>query len=335
MEDLESTRNTVAAMGTQVPIVLQPERLDKRVPQTAPVQLSHTANSALQTADGLELQRWDWHANERVTLIRPQQGWFRFDPRELYAYRDLFQFLVRREIKVRYSQSAIGVGWAILQPLFAMLVFTVIFGRLALVSSDNVPYALFSFAGLLPWMYFANGVNDGVNSLIANANMLSKVYFPRFFMPLAAVTARLVDFGVASGVMLMLLIWYGVPPTWNLLALPWVLAVMLMSTAGVALWLSTFAVQYRDVKHAMGFLIQILMYAAPVVYPASLIPARFQWLYAINPMVGVIESIRAAVLNSREMPWAILVLGTLTSLLVFVTGLLYFNRKQCLFADVV
>ena len=199
-------------------------------------------------------------------------GWQLLDFRELYTYRDLFRFLVRREIKVRYAQSAIGVGWAVLQPLSTMLIFTVIFGRLASISSDGMPYALFSFAGLVPWLYFSNSVTDGVNSLIANAQMLSKVYFPRMFLPLSAVAARLIDFAVAGTVMVGLMAWYGFTPTWGLLALPWILVLMVISAAGVALWLATFAVQFRDVKHALGFVVQVLMYTTPVVYPASLIP---------------------------------------------------------------
>lgn len=269
-----------------------------------------------------------------VTVICARSGMQLFDFWELYAYRDLFRFLVRREIKVRYAQSAIGVGWAILQPLFTMLIFTVIFGRLANVSSDGVPYALFSFAGLIPWMYFSNGVTDGVNCLIANSRMLSKVYFPRLFLPLSAVAARFIDFAVASFVLAGLMVWYGYAPTWGLLSLPWLLALMVTTTSAIALWLSTLAIQFRDVKHALGFVVQIAMYAAPVVYPASLIPERFQIWYAINPMVGVIEGLRAALLGTRDMPWDFMVIGTLSGSLLAVTGALYFSKRQSSFADV-
>ena len=269
-----------------------------------------------------------------VTLIRARSGWQLLDFRELYAYRDLFRFLVRREIKVRYAQSAIGVGWAVLQPLSTMLIFTVVFGRLASISSDGVPYALFSFAGLVPWLYFSNSVTDGVNSLIANAEMLSKVYFPRMFLPLSALAARLIDFAVAGAVMVGLTAWYGCTPRWGLLALPWILALMVISAAGVALWLATFAVQFRDVKHALGFVVQVLMYAAPVVYPASLIPARYQLWYALNPLVAVIEGFRAALLGTRDMPWVFLGIGTCSAFLLASSGAFYFNRKQRSFADV-
>jgi lipopolysaccharide transport system permease protein len=269
-----------------------------------------------------------------VTLIRARNGWQLLDFRELYAYRDLFRFLVRREIKVRYAQSAIGVGWAVLQPLCTMLIFTVIFGRLASISSDGVPYALFSFTGLVPWLYFANSVTDGVNSLIANAQMLSKVYFPRMFLPLAAIAARLIDFAVAGTVLVGLMAWYGFLPTWGLLALPWLLVLMVLSAAGVALWLATFAVQFRDVKHALTFVVQVLMYATPVVYPASLIPERYQLWYALNPQVAVVEGFRSMLLGTRDMPWVFLGIGTCSAVMLASSGAFYFTRKQRSFADV-
>jgi lipopolysaccharide transport system permease protein len=269
-----------------------------------------------------------------LTLIHARRGWQLVNFRELLAYRDLFRFLVRREIKVRYAQSAIGIGWAVLQPLCTMLILTVVFGRLASMASDGVPYALFSFTGLLPWLYFSNAVTDGVASLLGNAQMLSKVYFPRMFLPLSAVAARLIDFAVAGVVMSGLMAWYGFAPTWGLLALPWIMALLVATAAGVALWLAAFAVQFRDVKHALSFVVQLLMYAAPVVYPASLIPARYQYWYALNPLVGVIESFRAVLLGSRETPWAFLAIGTCTALLLVSSGALYFTRKQRSFADV-
>lgn len=269
-----------------------------------------------------------------VTKIRRRTGWRLIDLGELVRYRDLFRFLIHREIKVRYAQSAIGIGWAILQPLFSMLVFTVVFGRLASVSSDGVPYAIFSFTALVPWIYFSNALQDGVNSLIANAHMLRKVYFPRLMMPLAAVVARLVDFTVAFGLLAALMVWYRVVPTTGVILIPVLLAMMVLAAGGAALWLTAFAVQYRDVKHAMSFIVQILMYAAPVVYPASLVPEKFQLLYAINPMVGVIEGFRSALLGTREMPWQMLLIGATTSIALAVSGTLYFRRQERLFADV-
>ncbi len=269
-----------------------------------------------------------------ITIIQPRSGWQLIDWRELYAYRDLFRFLVWREVKVRYAQSAIGVGWAFLQPVFSMIVFTIVFGRLARVSSDGVPYAVFSFTALVPWMYFANALSDGVNSLISNTEMLRKIYFPRMLMPLSAVAARILDFAIASLVLFALMAWFRMAPTWGVLAIPWLLALMVLTASGVALWLTAIAVQYRDVKHAMGFVIQILMYGAPVVYPASLIPRQYQLLYALNPMVGVIEGFRSALLGTRDMPWVFLAIGTCSCVIIAVSGVLYFRNRERLFADV-
>lgn len=269
-----------------------------------------------------------------VVRIRRRTAWRLVDVGELYRFRDLFRFLVIREIKVRYAQTAIGVGWAILQPLFSMLVFTVVFGRLARVDSDGVPYAIFSFVAVVPWMYFANALQDGVSSLIANANMIRKVYFPRMMMPLSAVVARLVDFAVAFSLLAVLLAYYGVAPNAGALMIPALVVMMVTTAAGTALWLTAFAVQYRDVKHAMTFVIQILMYAAPVVYPASLVPEAYQTLYAINPMVGVIEGMRAGLLGTRDMPWQMLAIGATTSLMCAASGVLYFRARERLFADV-
>lgn len=268
------------------------------------------------------------------TQIRARTGFSGIDWRELYRNRDLFYFLVQREVKVRYAQSAIGVGWAILQPLFTMLVFTVIFGRLAKVDSDGIPYALFSFIALVPWMYYSNAITDGVSTLITNSPMLSKVYFPRLLMPLASNAARLIDFAVASIVLTGMMLWYGQIPNLGLLLLPWLLLVMVMSAAGTTLWLATIAIQFRDVKHAMGFVVQILMYAAPVVYPASLIPDAYRFIYAINPMVAVIECMRSALTGSHSMPWATLAIGSVSATLIFFSGLLYFNHRERQFADV-
>jgi len=269
-----------------------------------------------------------------VTLIQPRSVDRMSSLLELVKHVDLLRFLVRREIKVRYAQSAIGIGWAVLQPLFPMLIFSVIFGRLAKLSSDGIPYALFSFAGLVPWLYFSNGVTDGVNSLIANANMLSKVYFPRLLIPLSAVLSRLIDFCVATIVLLGMMLWYGIMPNWGACVIPWLLAIMILTTIGVAGWLSTLAIQYRDVKHALSFLIQVLMYTAPVVYPASLIPDSWKLLYALNPMVSVIEGLRSALFGTRDMPWLLIAVGSVSSLFIAVSGTGYFIRKQRTFADV-
>lgn len=268
------------------------------------------------------------------TIIEPRSGWRLIDWRELYAYRDLFRFLVWREIKVRYAQSAIGIGWAIIQPVFSMLIFTIVFGSLAGISSEGVPYALFSLVALVSWTYFSNALTDGANSLVSNASMLSKVYFPRLLMPLSSVAAKLVDFAIAMGIVALLMAWYGIAPTWNVICLPLLLLLMMLTAAGLGLWLTALAVQYRDVKHALSFLVQLLMYAAPVVYPASYIPRQYQLLYALNPMVGVIEGFRAALLGTRAMPWDLIAVGTASSIVLGLAGLLYFRRRERVFADV-
>ena len=269
-----------------------------------------------------------------TTVIEPRSGWRLVDWRELRDYRDLFRFLVWREIKVRYAQSAIGIGWAIIQPVFSMIIFTIVFGRLAKVSSDGAPYAVFSFVGLVPWTYFSNALTDGVNCLVTNVNMISKVYFPRMLMPLSAVAAKLLDFGIAMLLLFGLMAWYRVVPTWGALLIPLFIGLMMLTAAGLGMWLTALAIQYRDVRHAMNFVVQLLMYASPVVYPTSLIPERFQLLYAMNPMVGVIEGFRAALLGTRAMPWDLLAVSTASAAVIFVSGTLYFRRKERVFADV-
>jgi lipopolysaccharide transport system permease protein len=273
-------------------------------------------------------------AARRVSVIEPRTGWRMIDWREFVEYRDLYWFLVWRSIKARYAQSALGIGWAIIQPLFSMLIFTIVFGSLAKLESDGVPYAVFNFTAVVPWTYFANAITDATASLVNNANMLSKVYFPRLFLPLGAVAAKLVDFSIAFVMLLALLGWYRQAPTIGVLALPLLILMMALTAAGIGMWLTALAVQYRDVQYAIGFVIQLVMYASPVVYPTTLIPERYQAFYALNPMVGVIEGFRAALLGTREMPWTFLAIGGSVTLVLLVTGTLYFRRREHLFADV-
>lgn len=274
------------------------------------------------------------HPDVPVTVIEPRSGWRLVDWKELVDYRDLFLFLTWRHIKVQYAQSTLGIGWAVIQPLFSMIVFTIVFGTLAGVSSDGAPYAVFSFVALVPWTYFANAVTEGTNSLVSNTNMLTKVYFPRLVLPLSAVLAKLVDFAIGLLLLFALMAWYAVPPTWGALALPLLVALMMLTAAGLGMWMTALAVQYRDVKYGLNFAVQLLMYAAPVVYPASLIPEQWQLAYAVNPMVGVIEGFRAALLGTRPMPWDLLAVGAASAVVIAVTGCLYFRSKERLFADV-
>lgn len=279
-----------------------------------------------------------------TTVIEPKSGWRLVDWKELVEYRDLFVFLVWRGIKVRYAQSAIGVGWAVIQPLFSMIVFTIVFGNLAGVESDGVPYALFSFVALAPWTYFSNALTQSTASLISNATMLSKVYFPRLVLPLAAVLAKLVDFGIAMIVLALLMIGYGAVPNMGILMLPLLILLMMVTAAGLGMWLTALAVQYRDVNYGLTFGVQLLMYAAPVVYSTSLIPETYdvggwtiypRFIYSLNPMAGVIEGFRSALLGTQPMPWQMLGIGTVSALTVAVTGCLYFRSREKVFADVV
>ncbi|MEW6327124.1 MAG: ABC transporter permease [Thermodesulfobacteriota bacterium] len=272
---------------------------------------------------------------ESKEIIIEQRGGLKFvDWKDLVEYRDLFFFMVWRGIKTRYAQSALGVGWALIQPLFSMLVFTVIFGRLAKVDSNGVPYAIFSYTALVPWTYFANAVTEGSASLVANAHMLSKVYFPRVVLPLSSVVARGVDFLIALAFLAVLMVWFGVYPTWNALALPLLVVILLLAATGLGLWFTALAIQYRDIAYAMNFIVQLLMYAAPVVYPTTLIPERLQLLYAANPMVGVIEGFRAALLGTIPMPWQWIGIGAVSAVILSATGLVYFRSRERIFADV-
>ena len=264
-------------------------------------------------------------SNRRLKLI---------DLQELFAYRDLFAFWIWRSIRVRYAQSALGVTWAIIQPVFSMLVFTVIFGKLAKIQSDGIPYSLFSFAALVPWTFFSNAVVESTTSLITNANMISKIYFPRIILPLGAVLAKCVDLVIALCLLFVLMLGFGFTPTWKVVILPVLLVILILSAAGVGIWLTAMAIQYRDVKYGLNFAVQLLMYAAPVVYPASLIPSEWRCVYALNPLVGVIEGFRASLLGTHPIPIVEISLGMLTSVALFLTSVAYFQSKERLFADV-
>jgi len=273
--------------------------------------------------------------SEPPTIIRePRRGWQAVNVRELIAYRDLFRFLVARDIKVVYKQTVLGFGWAILRPVFSMIVFSVIFGRLAKVPSDGVPYPLFSYAALVPWTYFQTSMTQSTGSLIQGARLVSKVYFPRLLIPLAPVIAGLVDFVIALSIVGGLMAWYGVAPNLNILFLPLLIAIMILTAAGVGLWLSILAAQYRDIRFAVQFLVQLLMYAAPVVWPASLIPGKYRLVYGLYPMAGVIEGFRSALLATNPMPWDLIVPGVLSAAFLFVTGMFYFRRTERILADV-
>jgi len=266
--------------------------------------------------------------------IEPKNGWQLIDWRELAEYRDLFYFLVWRDVKVLYKQTILGFTWAVIRPFFSMIVFSVVFGRLAGVSSDGVPYPIFSFAALLPWTYFSSTTTNSAASLVTNANVLTKVYFPRIMIPTTPLLANLVDFSISFLILCGMMIWYHIVPGWNASLLPLLLLLMVVTASGTGLWLSALAVRYRDVKHATEFLVQILMYAAPVVWPVSLIPAKYRLVYGLYPMAGIIEGFRSALIGTRPMPWDLIAVGSASALLITFSGALYFSRMERTFADV-
>ncbi len=273
------------------------------------------------------------HPSPHYKVIEASSGWKMVDFKELWRYKDLLYFLTLRGIKARYAQSILGVSWAIIQPLFTTLVFTLVFGGLAKVDSDGMPYVLFSYLALWPWNYFSGTLTESANSLIQNANMITKVYFPRMVLPLSAMLSKLLDFTIAFVVVIGMLIYFGQIPGWGVLFTPMLIVQLLMCSLGIGMFLSALAVKYRDVKHALTFLVQLLLYAAPVVYSTSAVPIEYQKFYILNPMVGVIEGFRAAFLN-RPMPWEWIWPGSIVAVVVFIFGMMYFRRMERVFADV-
>jgi lipopolysaccharide transport system permease protein len=268
-----------------------------------------------------------------VLLIRPSRRWPRIDVRELWAYRGLFYFLVWRDLKVRYAQTVLGIGWAVLQPLLSTVIFTVIFGRFARVPSDGYPYAVFTLAAMVPWTFFSTAISSAASSLVSNTNLVTKVYFPRLVIPFAAVLAGLVDFTIGLVLVMLVMLGYGVALSSSIVLLPLALTVVVLTAGGVGCWLSALNIQYRDIKHLTPFLVQIWMYASPVVYPLSLIPERFRLVYALNPMAGAIDAFRAALIGS-PLSGRVLLVSATSAVVLFVTGALYFRRTERLFADV-
>jgi lipopolysaccharide transport system permease protein len=270
-----------------------------------------------------------------TTIIDPSEGhrWVNFQ--EFWAYRDLFYFLVWRDIKTRYAQSVLGIGWAIIQPLFSMVVFTVVFGNMAKISSDGVPYAVFSFAALVPWTYFSGALTSAGGSLVTARGIITKVYFPRIIVPLVAVVAKLWDFAIALLVLFGLMAYFDFAPTSQALLLPAITLLMILTAAGIGMWLTALALQYRDIQYSLGFGVQLLMYASPVVYPVSMVPERFKVLYYLNPMAGVIEAFRSVLLGTNPIPWQALAIGAGMALMLSLSGGAYFMSMERRFADVV
>ncbi len=269
-----------------------------------------------------------------VTVIEAKRGWVAIDWRELLHYRDLFYFLIRRDVTVRYKQTVLGALWAILQPTLYMLVFSLFFGRLARIPSDGLPYPIFLYAGLLPWMLFASSVSQSANSVIGSSNLITKVYFPRLIIPLASVGAALVDFTVAFSVLLVLMFYYAIVPGLSVLLLPLLVAGTVMTALGVGMLIAALNVSYRDFRYIVPFLIQLWLFLTPVIYPVSLVPLRWQWLLGLNPMTGLIGGYRAALLG-QPIPWGGLGVSLGMGIAGFVVGALYFRATERIFADVV
>jgi lipopolysaccharide transport system permease protein len=270
-----------------------------------------------------------------VTIIEPSRGWARLNLRDLWEYRELLYFLTWRDIKVRYKQTAIGIAWAILQPLITMIILMVIFGHFAQIPSDGLPYAIFAFAALLPWTYFAGALNRVVNSVVADAHLVSKVYFPRLILPLVGTISGLIDFAISFLSLLATMYWFQVIPTWRVVALPLFLLLALLAALAVGLWLAALHVRYRDVVFTIPFLIQIWMFASPVVYPVSLVPERWRAIYSLNPMVGVIEGFRWALFGNKSPEFSLMAVSTAFILLLLIGGLVFFKHIERTFADVV
>ena len=266
-------------------------------------------------------------------VIRPSRGWVSLDLRDLWRYRELLYFLTWRDIKVRYKQTIFGAAWAILQPFFTMIVFSVFFGRLVRVPSDGIPYPIFAYSGLLPWQLFSQAVTRSGNSLVSNRHLITKIYFPRLAIPISAVLPGLVDFGIAFVVLLVMMVYYHIAPTVALLTLPFFLLLAVAAALGVGLWLSALNLKYRDVGYTIPFLTQFWLFATPVVYPSSLIPEKWQALYGLNPMAGVVEGFRWALLGKAP-PGPFLAISVGAVMLLLIGGLYYFRRMEKTFADV-
>lgn len=273
--------------------------------------------------------------SRQVTKIHSKKGLFSLELGSVWRYRELLYFLIWRDLKVRYKQAAIGVGWAIIQPVFMVLIFTAIFGNFAKIPSDGIPYSVFSFTAVLPWTYFAEALRRGSTGLVDNSDLIRKVYFPRLIVPLAGVTTPVVDFLLSFAVLIALLAWYGIVPTWNVVFLPlFLLSAMLLALA-VSLWLGPINVRFRDIKHMLPFVIQIWMYASPIVYPVSMVPEQWRLLYSLNPMVGVIEGFRWGLLGKENPDFQAMGISVFCVCLIVLGGIVYFKRMERFFADVI
>ena len=285
--------------------------------------------------DGARAGQFSGGQEAPVVAIRPSRGWRSLQLGQLWEYRELLYFLTWRDLKVRYKQTVLGAAWAIIQPFFTMVVFSIFFGKLAKMPSDGIPYPIFTYAALVPWTFFANGMSQSSLSLVGNAGLIKKVYFPRLVMPISSVLSGVVDFTLAFLVLLGMMAYFGIMPTAAVVCLPFLLLLALTTSLGVGLWLSAMNVQFRDVRHAVPFLIQFWLFATPIAYPSSLLSEPWRTLYGVNPMVGVVEGFRWALLGTKTAPGPIIVVSTLAAVVLLVSGAYYFRRMERTFADVV
>jgi lipopolysaccharide transport system permease protein len=275
-------------------------------------------------------------ASARITLVKPSQGWVPLNLRDLWLYRELIYFMTWRDLKVRYKQTALGAAWAIIKPVMTMVVFSIFFGQLAKVPSDGIPYPIFTFTALLPWELFTNALSQTSRSLVNSANMITKIYFPRLILPLATVIAGLVDFAIAFVILILMMVFYNVQVGWAALTLPLFLLLALITSLGVGLWLAALNVLYRDIAYITPFLTQFWLFITPVAYSSNLLPEKWRVLYAINPMTGVVEGFRWALLGtSQNPPTMMLLVSSLIAVAILISGLYYFRRMERRFADMV
>lgn len=270
-----------------------------------------------------------------VKVLTPSKGWIALKLRDVWEYRELLYFLTWRDIKVRYQQTVLGATWAILQPLFTMVVFSLVFGRLVGVPSDGVPYPIFSYAALVPWTFFANGLQEAALSIVGSSNLIKKVYFPRLVVPISGVLSGVLDFVLAFVVLLGMMVYFGIFPTWNVVLLPLFLLLALVTCLGVGLWFAAMNVQFRDVRYIVPFVVQAWFFATPITYPSSLLPEPWRTLYGLNPMAGVVEGFRWALLDTQPAPGPMVLVSAVVGLVLLVSGAFYFRRTEKTFADVV
>jgi len=272
--------------------------------------------------------------NDSITIIEPEKPWKIVDLKEIKEYRDLFLFLVWRDVKVLYAQTIMGFSWAILQPLAQIVIFTIIFGKVAKIDTGGIPYFLFSSVAVIPWTFMSVSMIQSSQSLVVGQSQLGKIYFPRIIFPLTPIFSKLVDFGISLVIIVSVLVYYRVVPSWNIVFLPFFILLMICVSAGVGMWLSAMAIRFRDVKYAMGFLVRMLMYSAPIVYSAATIPDKWRLIYSINPIVGIIEGFRGCLLGT-ELQWIYIFPGILSAIMLLLTGALYFNHMEKIFVDVI